>query len=167
MNSSPESMTTLDRAVALAVEKHAGQLDKGGAPYILHPLRVMLAVSGEYECMAAVLHDVVEDCGVTIDELRDRGLPEPVVEAVEALTKRPDEHGAERYFEFVERAGQNDIARAVKLADLTDNMDLSRIALPTERDFARVERYRKAKKLLEAIERGRARVSRVEHIEPL
>lgn len=149
------SRAALERAIALAVEKHAGQVDKAGSPYILHPLRVMLAVDGEYERMAAVLHDVVEDCVVTPSDLRGRGFPEPVVEAIEALTKRPDEHGPDRYFDFVERAGQNDIARAVKLADIADNMDLSRIESPTEEDHLRVERYRKARKLLELVGRDR------------
>lgn len=146
-------LSTLENAIALAVEEHAGQVDKAGAPYILHPLRVMLAMKSEYERIAAVLHDVVEDCGVTLDELRERGFPEPVVEAVEALTKRRDEHGPDKYFTFIERAGQDDIARAVKLADIAENMDLSRIESPTEEDFARVERYGKAKKLLELIGR--------------
>jgi hypothetical protein len=150
-----ESREALERAIALAVEKHAGQVDKAGTPYILHPLRVMLTVTGEYERMAAVLHDVVEDCSITLDELRARGLPEPVVEAVAALTKRDDEKGADSYFDFVERAGQNDIARTVKLADIADNMDLSRIESPTKEDLARVERYRRAKKLLEVIARER------------
>jgi hypothetical protein len=152
-------LSTLENAIALAVEKHRGQVDKAGAPYILHPLRVMLAVSSEHERMAAVLHDVVEDCGVTLDDLRERGFPEAVVEAVEALTKRPDEHGPDRYFSFVERAGQDEIARVVKLADIEDNMDLSRIDAPTEDDLVRVERYRKARKLLEAIGRERAGTS--------
>lgn len=154
-----ESTASLGRAITLAMEKHAGQKDKAGAPYILHPLRVMFAVDGEYERMAAVLHDVVEDCGVTLDELRERGFPEPVVEAIEALTKRPDEHGPDRYFAFVERAGHNDIARAVKLEDIADNMDLSRIESPMPEDDARVDRYRKAEKLLEVVgrERGETR----------
>lgn len=154
-------LSTLEGAIALAIEAHAGQVDKAGAPYILHPLRVMLAVDGEYERMAAVLHDVVEDCGITPAELCERGFPEAAVEAIEALTKRPDEHGSDGYFEFVERAGQNDIARTVKLADIADNMDLSRIESPREEDLARVERYHKARKLLEMIgrERGETRLA--------
>jgi hypothetical protein len=156
-----DELSTLEGATALAIEAHAGQVDKAGAPYILHPLRVMLAVDGEYERMAAVLHDVVEDCGISPNDLRERGFPEPVVEAIEALTKRPDEHGPDSYFDFVERAGQNDIARAVKLADIADNMDLSRIESPTDKDRARVDRYRKARKLLEMIgrERGELRAA--------
>lgn len=148
-----DDLSTLENAIALAVEKHRGRADKAGAPYILHPLRVMLAVSGEYERMAAVLHDVVEDCGVTLDELRENGFPDPVVEAIGALTKLSNERGPDGYFDFVERAGQNDIARVVKLADIADNMDLSRIQSPTEEDSVRAERYAKAKKLLELIGR--------------
>ncbi|MGZ7078608.1 MAG: GTP pyrophosphokinase, partial [Thermoanaerobaculia bacterium] len=63
-------MSTLERAIAIAAEKHAGQTDKAGAPYILHPLRVMLRVSTNDERITAVLHDVVEDCGVTLEDLR-------------------------------------------------------------------------------------------------
>ena len=101
--------------------------------------------------MAAVLHDVVEDGGVSLAQLRALGYPEPVVIAVDALTKRDDEHGPEHYLRFVERAGQDDIARAVKLADIADNMDISRIAIPTDKDFARMARYRQAKELLETM----------------
>lgn len=147
------NLSTLERAIALAVRAHAGQKDKAGAPYILHPLRVMLAVEGDDARMAAVLHDVVEDSDITIDELRQMGFPEAVVEAVDALTKRDDEKGADSYLDFVARAGRNDIARAVKLADIADNMDLSRIQKPSEKGLERVSRYRKAKRLLERMER--------------
>jgi (p)ppGpp synthase/HD superfamily hydrolase len=80
-------MATLERAIEIAVKVHAGQMDKGGAPYILHPLRVMLAVRSQEARMAAVLHDVVEDShgNVTIEQLRAEGFPEAVVEAVERL----------------------------------------------------------------------------------
>lgn len=147
------NLSTLERAIALAARAHAGQKDKAGAPYILHPLRVMFAVQGDEARMAAVLHDVVEDSGVTLDQLREMGFPEAVVEAVDALTKRDDEKGAENYLAFVARAGRNDIARAVKLADIADNMNLSRIVTPTEKDLERVCRYRKARRLLERMER--------------
>jgi hypothetical protein len=81
------------------------------------------------------------------------GFPESVVEAVDALTKRDDERGADNYLDFVVRAGRNDIARTVKLADIADNMDLSRIAAPTGKDLARVNRYRRATTLLERMQR--------------
>ena len=134
-------MSTLERAVAIAAEAHAGQIDKAGSPYILHPLRVMLAVSTDDERIVGVLHDVCEDCpGWTLERLGQEGFSPRVLEALDSVTKRDGED----YPDFVLRAGANTIGRAVKLADLRDNMDLSRIAAPTERDFARIERYRAA-----------------------
>ncbi len=140
---------TLEDAIALAALAHRGQVDKAGAPYILHPLRMLVRVTGEHERMAAVLHDVVEDTPHTLDDLRRRGCPEAVVEAVDCLTRRD----GETYDEFLRRLLPNPVARRVKLADLEDNLDLSRIAQPTERDFERMERYRAAVVLLRAAER--------------
>lgn len=119
----------------------------------------MSAVEGDEARMAAVLHDVVEDSGVTLDQLRELGFPCTVVEAVDALTKRDSERGAENYLDFVARAGRNDIARVVKLADIADNMDLSRIDSPSDEDLARVVRYGKAMALLESMQREAARES--------
>jgi (p)ppGpp synthase/HD superfamily hydrolase len=105
--------------------------------------------------MAAVLHDVIEDCGVTPAMLAHEGFPASVIEAVGALTKKIIDGSEEPYQDFIRRAAQNPIARLVKLADLEDNMDLSRIAQPTERDHRRVEKYRAAKLVIEsAIARG-------------
>ena len=137
---------TLERAIALAALAHEGQLDKAGQPYILHPLRVMLRVTTGDERLAAVLHDVVEDCGISLEELGHRGVPARVVEAVDALTRRSDE----TYEAYVRRAASNSIANSVKLADLEDNSDLSRLPEPTEADLARTERYRRAIGLLRA-----------------
>lgn len=131
-------MATLERAIAIAAEAHAGQVDKAGQPYILHPLRVMLRMSTSTERMAAVLHDVVEDSSVTLDFLRAEGFPPEVISAVDALTKRQ----GESRIDAAHRAKQDPIARLVKLADNAENMDLSRIAEPTERDYARVEEYK-------------------------
>jgi guanosine-3',5'-bis(diphosphate) 3'-pyrophosphohydrolase len=140
-------MTGLERAIEIAVKAHAGQVDKAGAPYVLHPLRVMLRVSGELDMMAAVLHDVVEDGpGWTFERLASEGIPAEVVEALSFLTKRPDEESD--YSLFIRRAASNPIARRVKLADLEDNMDIGRIAHPTEKDLARTEKYRAAHALL-------------------
>ncbi|MGP1386865.1 MAG: HD domain-containing protein [Thainema sp.] len=141
-------MSSLERAIAIAAEAHAGQVDKAGHPYILHPLRVMLHVDGDDAQMAAVLHDVVEDTSVTLDQLAREGFPQVVVEAVDALTKRP----GETKLMAAERAAKNAIARVVKLADNADNMDLSRIPNPTERDFARLEEYKAVRRLLLAVE---------------
>jgi (p)ppGpp synthase/HD superfamily hydrolase len=131
---------TLERAIAIAAAAHEGQVDKGGAPYILHPLRVMLRVNTLEERIVAVLHDVVEDCGISFDDLRNEGFSETVLMAIASVTKVPDES----YEEFIERAAQNPIGRVVKLADLEENSDLSRIAQPSWEDLERVEKYRRA-----------------------
>lgn len=131
---------TLERAIAIAATAHAGQVDKGGAPYILHPLKVMLRMNSLEERIVAVLHDVVEDCGISLDDLRKEGFSEDVLRAIESVTKVP----GESYEDFVERAAQNPIGRVVKLADLEENSDLSRIASPSWEDLERVEKYRRA-----------------------
>lgn len=131
---------TLERAIAIAAKAHAGQVDKGGAPYILHPLKVMLRMSTLEQRIVAVLHDVVEDCGVSLDDLRKEGFSEEVLTAIESVTKVP----GESYEDFVDRAAQNPIGRVVKLGDLEENSDLSRIASPSWEDLERVEKYRRA-----------------------
>ena len=131
---------TLERAIAIAATAHAGQVDKGGAPYILHPLKVMLRMSSLEERIVAVLHDVVEDCGISLDDLRKEGFSVAVLSAIESVTKVP----GESYEDFVERAAQNPIGRVVKLADLEENSDLSRIASPSWEDLERIEKYRRA-----------------------
>ena len=131
---------TLERAIAIAATAHEGQVDKGGTPYILHPLKVMLRVNTLEERIVAVLHDVVEDCGLSLDDLRKEGFSEAVLTAIESVTKVP----GESYETFVERAAQNPIGRLVKLADLEENSDLSRIAQPSWEDLERVEKYRRA-----------------------
>jgi len=131
---------TLERAIAIAATAHAGQVDKGGAPYILHPLKVMLRMSNLEERIVAVLHDVVEDCGISLEDLRKEGFSEAVLSAIESVAKVP----GESYEDFVERAAQNPIGRVVKLADLEENSDLSRIASPSWEDLERIEKYRRA-----------------------
>jgi hypothetical protein len=133
-------MSTLERAIAIAAEAHAGQVDKAGAPYILHSLRVMLRMTTNEERIVAVLHDVVEDTPWTLALLAAEGFSVPVVRAIDAVTRRDDE----TYEAFVRRAGEHPIGYGVKLADLEDNSDLARITAPTEKDHARLERYRRA-----------------------
>ena len=137
-------MSTLERAIEIAAAAHAGQVDKAGQPYILHPIRVMLRVTGSHARMAAVLHDVVEDTPVTIDQLVGEGFPAEVVAAVRALTKLP----GETRLAAAARAAVDPIARAVKLADNAENMDLGRIAVPTARDHARLAEYEQVRALL-------------------
>lgn len=142
-------MSTLERAIALAAIAHQGQTDKAGAPYILHPLRMMLTLDDPDERIAAILHDVVEDTGWTLDDLRAEGFAEPILAAIEAVTKRE----GESYDEFVQRSGANAIGRRVKLADLADNSDTTRLGPEiTERDRARLEKYERAIAALRALE---------------
>ena len=133
-------MATLERAIAIAAEAHTGQVDKAGVPYILHPMRVMLRVTSIEEQITAVLHDVVEDTTITLDMLLAEGFSREVVRAVDALTKR----SGETYEAFVARAAMDPIGRSVKLADLAENSDLTRIQSPTTKDIERVEKYRRA-----------------------
>ena len=133
-------MSTLERAIEIAKKAHEGQVDKAGEPYIDHPLRVMARVATQEEKIVAVLHDVVEDSDASLSDLRDEGFSEEIIAAVDAVTKRP----GETYEAFVLRAASNEIGRSVKLADLFDNSDLSRISGPTEADFERLRRYQRA-----------------------
>ena len=133
---------TLERAIEIAVATHAGQTDKGGAQYILHPLRVMLRVAPGAQQIVAVLHDVVEDSDgkVTFDDLAREGFSQEVIDGVRAVTKVE----GESYEAFIARAALNPMGKAVKLADLAENSDLSRIDRPTEKDLERGEKYRRA-----------------------
>jgi (p)ppGpp synthase/HD superfamily hydrolase len=130
-------VSDLSEAIKLAATVHANQVDKNGEPYILHPLRVMLAQTGEVERVAAVLHDVVEDGDVGHGDVLAL-FGEDVHAAVFALTRQEGED----YFDYVRRAGVNPISRAVKLADLRDNL---RPGAEHLRD-----RYERAIKMLEA-----------------
>lgn len=137
-------MATLERAIEIAAGAHAGQFDKAGQPYILHPLRVMLRMTSAHERMAAVLHDVVEDTPVSLAQLAAEGFASEVIAAVDALTKR----AGESRIDAAHRAAADPVARQVKLADNAENMDLSRIDKPTERDFARLEEYKTVREIL-------------------
>jgi (p)ppGpp synthase/HD superfamily hydrolase len=134
------SMAILEGAILLAVQAHQGQKDKAGAPYVLHPLRVMLRMGSDIEMMVAVLHDVLEDTQYTLLDLQQAGYPEEVLEALDCLTRRENE----TYEEFIERIKTNPLARRVKIADLEDNMDIRRISDPQEKDMERLKRYRRA-----------------------
>jgi (p)ppGpp synthase/HD superfamily hydrolase len=137
----------LDRAIALASQAHFGQVDKAGAPYILHPLRVMMAMGDDDSRVVAILHDVVEDSDITLDDLRAEGFPALVVDAIDALTRRQ----GEAYEAFILRVGQNSIARSVKIADLHDNLDVSRFsgAELDARLLERLKRYLSALQVLQ------------------
>ena len=142
-------MATIEQAIAIAAAVHEGQTDKNGAPYILHPLRVMMRMNCESSRIAAILHDAIEDSRDhppekrwTLDRLREHGFSEKVIEAVDGVTDRKGQ--GETYEEFVQRAGANLISRAVKIADLEDNMNLQRLGQTRRKDFDRLEKYHRA-----------------------
>lgn len=143
-------MSTLERAIEIAREAHAGQIDKGGSDYIDHPLRVMEAVEGTTTKIVAVLHDVIEDCpSWTLGRLRNEGFSEEVLQALDSVTKRP----FETYPNFIKRCARNATGRSVKLADLSDNSDPSRLKALAPEDHARLDRYDKAIATLVALQR--------------
>ena len=140
--------TQMQTAIDFSIEKHAGQIDKGGRPYFGHVLRVALAVLclGEKYFITAILHDTMEDCGVTFQYIAEHwGLE--IAQAVDSVSRRTSPE-KETYMNLIERASANPIGREVKLADLEDNMQPDRIeTLPIDsRDI--VKRYTKAKRYL-------------------
>jgi (p)ppGpp synthase/HD superfamily hydrolase len=138
------SRDLLERAIALAARTHAGQVDKAGQPYILHPLRVMMKQSTIEGKIVAVLHDVLEDGKAEYQAEARALLPPELLEALLCVTKREDEHGDEGYARFVRRSAANPIARAVKIADLEDNLDVTRLDSIEPKDASRLDRYLRA-----------------------
>ncbi len=137
-------MTLLEKAIEIALRAHAGQKGKDGAPYVLHPLRLMTRMDTDEERMAAVLHDVVEDSEVTLEDLRGAGFPEGVVETVRLLTH---EEGIS-YEGYVERLKADAMARRIKVADLEDNSDIRRLSGIEEKDLERLRKYHRAWQIL-------------------
>lgn len=140
-------MATLEKAIELAARAHAGQRDKNGQSYILHPIRVMLRQSSEEAMIVAVLHDTLEDTDLTEDDLRKTGFSEYILEAVRLVTHDKKEP----YADFVARCAAHPLARAVKLADLEDNSRLDRTLLrpgSLNRDLKRIARYQLSHKFL-------------------
>ncbi len=127
----------LEKAIGIAVAAHRGQRDRYGAPYILHPLRVMSRVQTEEDKIVAILHDVVEDTHWSPEDLRREGFPEPLLEALACVTKRE----GEAYEDFVKRSAGNPVARRVKIADLEDNLDIRRMPAIAEEDLGRLRKY--------------------------
>lgn len=138
-------MSTLDRAIQIAVKAHKKQTDKFGAPYILHPMRVMALGRNDDEKIVGILHDVVEDTEWTFEDLRKEGFAEHIITALDCVTKRGDD---EDYDVFVSRTARNQLAIRVKLNDLTDNMDIRRMPEVREKDVKRLNKYLKAWKYL-------------------
>ena len=137
----------LDRAKEIAKAAHEGQVDKAGKPYIEHPMRVMKMGKTVEEKIAGVLHDVVEDSEWTFEMLEKEGIPKDVMDALRCVTKLSED---EDYDHFIARVKTNPLAVKVKLNDLKDNMDITRLDQVTEKDLARLNKYIRAYKQLTA-----------------
>lgn len=138
-------MSTLQRAIEIATQAHQGQFDKSGKDYIGHPLRVMEMGRTEEEKIAGVLHDVVEDSDWTFEALEAEGFSQEIIAALKCVTKLSEN---ENYDDFIERVKKNPLAIAVKINDLTDNMDIRRLPYLSDKDIKRLKKYLKAYKKL-------------------
>jgi (p)ppGpp synthase/HD superfamily hydrolase len=143
---------TLATAISIAVEAHAGQLDKYGAPYLKHVMRVMELGKTEDEKIVGVLHDVVEDTAWTFEQLVDKGLAPHQLEALRCVTKLSED---EDYDHFINRIITNRLACTVKINDLTDNMDIRRIPEISEKDVPRLNKYIRAYNKIAAVISGK------------
>lgn len=139
----------LAKAIRIATQAHATQVDKAGMPYIGHITRVMNAGRTDAEKIVGVLHDIVEDTDYTFERLLAEGFPADIVDAIRCLTKLSEN---EQYTEFIERVKKNGLARVVKINDLTDNMDIRRLSELTDTDAARLRKYLAAYRELTALE---------------
>lgn len=139
------------KALAMCFEAHCDQVDKSGMPYVFHPFHLAEQMDDEASVCVALLHDVMEDTDYTVDDIRALGMPATVVEALLLLTH--DE--SEPYLDYVARVAKNSLAAKVKRADLQHNSDLSRLDEVTDRDRARIEKYKKALAIIDQSQDGR------------
>lgn len=133
-------MNLIEKSLAIALRAYAGNKDKAGETYILHPLRLMHRMASDEEMAVALLHDVLEDSHITAQGLLDEGIPTRVVATVEDLTKQ----NGENYDDFIARVAENELALKIKLADIEDNLNVLRLKSLTEKDFKRVVKYHRA-----------------------
>jgi (p)ppGpp synthase/HD superfamily hydrolase len=129
----------LETAVGIATKAHLGQVDKGGEPYILHCLRVMLSGDTIKEKICGVLHDSIEDTDVSLKNLEGFGFSKEIIDTVECLTKLPEE----KYEDYLSRISTNPIAIKVKINDLRDNLDVKRLQKISDKDMSRINKYLK------------------------
>lgn len=137
-------MSDLDKAIKIASNTHFGQVDKGGQPYILHPLRLMMKFKNKSEMIIAVLHDVVEDSDYSIDDLKSDGFTTDIIDALSCLTKKNNE----KYDDFISRISTNELASKIKIEDLKDNMDITRLKSVEKNDLERIKKYHRSLRFL-------------------
>lgn len=134
----------LEKAIAIAVEAHRGQIDKAGKPYILHPMRVMLSGKTEDEMICGILHDVIEDTPISIDMLAKEGFSNTILDALYLLTH----DRSIPYQDYIASIAKNPLAIRVKLYDLHDNLNRDRLGVLTLEDERRMEKYKKSQEYL-------------------
>lgn len=136
-----DSSALLDLAIAIASDAHQGQLDKYGKDYFNHPMRVMMRGRNVEEKIVGILHDVVEDTPLTFKALEEKGFPKNIMDALRCITKMSDD---EDYDAYIDRCAADPLAVAVKIHDLTDNMDVRRMPFVGEDEVRRLNKYLKA-----------------------
>lgn len=136
------------KALSLCFDAHKDQVDKSGLPYVFHPFHLAMEMTDELSTVVALLHDVIEDSDYTLQDLENMGFPPAVLEAISLMTHQE----GVPYMEYVANIKTNPLARVVKMADLRHNSNIARVDNPTEKDYARVEKYRQAMALLEQAE---------------
>lgn len=140
----------LYKALKIVIEAHKNQIDKAGQPYIFHLLRVSEMGQTETEKICGLLHDLIEDTDWTFEDLKKEGFSDEIIEVLDCVTKR----GNESYTNFIKRIEQNQLAVRVKINDLKDNMDITRLTEITEKDRERLNKYLNAYNYLETKKRG-------------
>ena len=134
------------KAMKFCFEAHKNQVDKSGLPYVFHPFHVAEQMKDEATTIVALLHDVVEDTKYTFDDIAAMGFGQDVVDALTLMTHDKNVP----YLDYVAKLKDNPIAKAVKLADLAHNSDPTRLDVIDEKTKERLEKYKRARILLEA-----------------
>lgn len=137
-------MSKIDDVLKFAYEKHKGQFDKAGVPYILHPLHVALQMETEDEKIVALLHDTLEDTDATIEDFKGLGLSEEIISSIKLLTRSKDMP----YMEYIKIISTDKLAKKVKLKDLEHNLDDSRFKGDKNKTESLMKRYKKAYEFL-------------------
>ena len=136
------------KALKLCFEAHKEQRDKSGLPYVFHPFHLAEQMQTEETTVVALLHDVIEDSDITADDLVKEGFEYAIVNRVVRMTRKE----GESYMDYIKRIGEDNICRIVKMCDLKDNMDITRLEKVTDKDFDRLKKYHKAYKYLKSLE---------------
>lgn len=134
----------IEKALKIAYKAHENQFDKGGKPYINHPLHIAKKLKNEDEIITALLHDVIEDSPITIKDLKKLEFNDDILKALSLLTKNKDED----YFLYINKLKNNNLARKIKILDLEHNLDIKRLPIIKDKDLQRIEKYKKALNIL-------------------